>query len=98
MDSVRCRARTASAPAEAWVAWWANISDHEVTIGGWACGSRLGEGRKDGDESRSEGFHSDDRWACLVGRLFSCRGLEDLLLVDVNKERQAKEECSVLFL
>lgn len=59
MDSVRCRAGTAGFPAEAWVAWWADISDHEVAVGSWVCGCKAGESREDGDEreSRSAGLH-----------------------------------------
>jgi len=62
VDSVRCRARTASFPAVAWVSWRADISDHEVAVGSWACGRKIGESREDGDEweSWSEELHFDD--------------------------------------
>lgn len=63
MDSVRGRAGTASAPAETWIAWRADISDDEVAVGSWACSSKVGESREDCDErkSRSDELHSDDR-------------------------------------
>lgn len=59
MDPVRCCAGTASFPAEAWVAWRADISDNKVAVRSWTRGRKVGESRKDGEEreSRSEELH-----------------------------------------
>ena len=82
MHSIRCRARTAGAPAVAWEAWWADVSGDEVAIGGWASGRGLGKSREDSDERQSwdEKLHCEVSEACLVG----CCSICEIGNADVN--------------